>query len=109
MLPRPLAEGDLDLPLTVSENGVTEIVVHGVGGSAPAAMLDDATVRQITGDPTAGVWRGRDGVTAGKTRWHREAYSWGGLTSHAFSTALWLLLTCGVRKVGSATLPARTR
>src|SRR4030095_10178298 len=45
----------------VSENGVTEIVVHGVGGSTPAAMLDDTTVRQITGDPTAGVVGGADG------------------------------------------------
>ena len=71
--PRPVAGGDLDFPQHLPEEAATEIVVHSVGGSAPAAMLDDATVKQITGDSTAGMWRGQDGTTSNHTTWHRVA------------------------------------
>jgi hypothetical protein len=91
----PVADGDLDVPLHVPEDGVTEILVHGVGGALPAAMLGEPVAQQVTGDRTAGMWRGadRDARRAGDGRWHREAYSWGGLTSRAFVSALWLVLT----------------
>jgi hypothetical protein len=89
----PIPEGDLDWPVEAVElSGVTELRVHGVGGTPPAAMLDDPDVRQVTGDRIAGMWRGSDRQTAAGVRWHREAYSWGGLTSRALASALWLTL-----------------
>jgi hypothetical protein len=86
-------EGDLDWPVdSVDLTGVTELRVHGVGGTLPTAMLDDHSVRQVSGDIIAGMWRGSDRSTTDGKRWHREAYSWGGLTSRAFASALWLVL-----------------
>lgn len=89
-----ISDGDLDLPLQVPEAGVTEIVVHGVGGATPPAMLGEPVVQQVTGDEVAGMWRGadRDVAKDGDRRLHREAYSWGGLTSRALSSALWIVL-----------------
>jgi hypothetical protein len=88
-----VAEGDLDWPTqSVDLTGVTELRVHGVGGTLPEAMLDDRDVHQVTGDTTAGMWRGADRTTPSGNRWHREAYSWGGLTSRALTSALWLIL-----------------
>ena len=88
-----LPEGDLDWPVeSVPADGVTEIRVHGVGGTPPAAMLDEPGPRQVTGDQIAGMWRGSDQLIGSDRRWHREAYSWGGLTSKALSSALWLVL-----------------
>ncbi|HET6212197.1 MAG TPA: hypothetical protein VFE14_04915, partial [Micromonosporaceae bacterium] len=90
---RTIAEGDLDWPVeSVKLTGVTELRVHGVGGTPPSAMLDDPLVKQVTGDGIAGIWRGADRVTGSGVRWHREAYSWGGLTSKALASALWLIL-----------------
>jgi energy-converting hydrogenase Eha subunit A len=88
----PVPDGDLDWPCTLDEEGVTEIRVHGVGGGSPTAMLDDPAARQVSGDQVAGFWRGRDHLIDGRPRWHREVYSWGGLTSQALSSALWLML-----------------
>jgi hypothetical protein len=84
-----LPEGDLDWPVdSVPEDGVTELRVHGVGGTPPQDMLDEVKPRQVTGDRIAGMWRGADR----RSDWHREAYAWGGLTSRAFTSALWLVL-----------------
>ncbi|MFJ8041958.1 PE-PPE domain-containing protein [Kitasatospora sp. NPDC096147] len=80
---------DHDYPTDVDEGGVTELVVHGVGGSGPAEVLDDPEARQVTGSKLAGIWRGRDAQPSGR---HREVYSWGGLTSRSWATALWFLL-----------------
>ncbi|WP_148234330.1 hypothetical protein [Cellulomonas flavigena] len=66
---------------------LTEIRIHGVGGTPPEALLGDPTPVQVAGDRLAGFFRTSD--TAGR---HREAYSWGGLTSRARSRALWTLL-----------------
>jgi hypothetical protein len=68
--------------------GVTEIRVHGVGGTPPESLLEQTGVSQITGDDTAGLYRGAVGV-AGRTV---EAYSWGGLTTRSRSRAFWILL-----------------
>jgi hypothetical protein len=89
---RTVREGDLDLPVEIAEVGVNEILVHGVGGATPEEMLDARNVRQVTGDRISGMWRSTDRNIDGAPRWHREAYSWGGLTSRAFTSALWLLL-----------------
>ncbi|MFI5911759.1 hypothetical protein [Dactylosporangium sp. NPDC051541] len=86
-------EGELDWPLAgVDTDGVTEIRVHGVGGSTPEAMLGERDARQVAGDRRAGFWRGADREIDGEPRWHREAYSWGGLTAKSWSSALWLIL-----------------
>ncbi len=68
--------------------GVTEIRVHGVGGTPPEALLEQTGVTQITGDDKAGLYRGAVGVP-GRTV---EAYSWGGLTTRSRSRAFWILL-----------------
>ena len=68
-------------------DGLTEIRVHGVGGATPQSLLGDPSPRQVAGDRLAGFYRTSD--AAGR---HREAYSWGGLTSHSRLRALWALL-----------------
>jgi hypothetical protein len=68
-------------------DGVTELLVHGVGGESAEDTLHEPHPRMVAGDATAGFYRGPD--TDGR---HRESYSWGGLTSGRASRALWLLL-----------------
>ena len=68
--------------------GVTEIRVHGVGGTAPDALLEQTGTRQVAGDDTAGFYRG---AIPDPTR-TVEAYSWGGLTAKSRSRAFWVLL-----------------
>lgn len=75
-----------------------ELLVHGVGGTTPQAMLGDPHLVQLTGDTVAGTyrrWPDRHAEThSGDYRDDavQEAYSWAGLTSGASSRALWLLL-----------------
>ncbi len=75
-----------------------ELLVHGVGGTTPQAMLDDPSVVRLSGDATAGIYRRPADVDAeGRTDSQRgrpveEAYCWSGLTSGNGSRALWLLL-----------------
>jgi hypothetical protein len=70
------------------EIGVTEIRVHGVGGTAPEALLEQTGTWQVAGDDTAGFFRG---AVPDPTR-TVEAYSWGGLTAKSRSRAFWVLL-----------------
>jgi hypothetical protein len=70
------------------EVGVTEIRVHGVGGTAPEELLEQTGTRQVAGDDTAGFFRG---AIPDQTR-TVEAYSWGGLTAKSRSRAFWVLL-----------------
>ena len=67
--------------------GVTELRVHGVGGTTPGELLDDLAPQQVAGDTVAGFYRTLD--VRGR---HVEAYSWGGLTSRSGTRVLWLLL-----------------
>jgi hypothetical protein len=67
--------------------GVTELRVHGVGGTTPGALLGDLAPQQVAGDEVAGFYRTTD--VRGR---HVEAYSWGGLTSRSGTRVLWLLL-----------------
>jgi hypothetical protein len=71
----------------VALDGVTELLVHGVGGESAETTLREPHPMLVAGDATAGFYRGPD--TDGR---HRESYSWGGLTSGRASRALWLLL-----------------
>lgn len=79
-------------------DGVTEIRVHGVGGTTAESLLGDAAPLQVSGDRIAGFYRTVDAdadvsaVPAGRGARHIEAYSWGGLTSRSGTRALWLFL-----------------
>ena len=68
--------------------GVTELRVHGVGGTSPADMLGDLTPVQVAGNRLAGFYRAPDP----RPDRHVEAYSWGGLTSRSRLRALWVFL-----------------
>ncbi|MDX3097645.1 hypothetical protein PV703_02520 [Streptomyces sp. ME01-24h] len=75
-----------------------ELLVHGVGGTTPQAMLKDSRITRVCGDDTAGIYRRADDTDA-EHRPRREgespvadAYSWCNLTSGDGSRALWLLL-----------------
>ncbi len=75
------------VPDPVALDGLTEIRVHGVGGTPPEQMLGDMTPSPVAGDRIAGFYR-----TSDRRGRHREAYSWGGLTSGSRWRVLWALL-----------------
>src|SRR6266436_9916296 len=79
--------------------GVTELRVHGVGGSPPDAVLGDMAPEQASGDAIAGFYRTSDHRAGDGDRTarldvdrHVEVYSWGGLTSRSKVRVLWLAL-----------------
>ena len=79
--------------------GVTELRVHGVGGSPPDATLGDLAPEQVSGDAIAGFYRSgdhrvspADQTTGRDADRHVECYSWGGLTSRSKVRVLWLAL-----------------
>jgi hypothetical protein len=57
----------------LSMNGVTEIRIHGVGGSTPESILGDPSPQQVAGDRIARFYR-----TVDPHGRHLESYSWGG-------------------------------
>jgi hypothetical protein len=69
--------------------GVTELRVHGVGGTRPESILEDPHLRRVSGDDLIGFYRpaGDD-----NPRHHREAVSWGKITAGDAGRALWGLL-----------------
>jgi hypothetical protein len=78
-------------------SGVTELRLHGVGGTTPENLLGDLAPQQVSGDRIAAFYRTADlpdRAVGGRIipRRHVEAYSWGGLTSRSGSRVLWLLL-----------------
>jgi hypothetical protein len=79
--------------------GVTELRVHGVGGTPPDATLGDLAPEQVSGDAIAGFFRTTDHRAGNQDRAarpdvdrHVEVYSWGGLTSRSKVRVLWLAL-----------------
>jgi hypothetical protein len=93
--PGGLVEPPVDLA------GVTELRVHGVGGTTPEHLLADQSPEQVAGNAIAGFYRTDDlgpvdasesSIGARTTSRHVEAYSWGGTTSKSSSRVLWLLL-----------------
>jgi hypothetical protein len=79
--------------LTAEElEGVTELRLHGVGGTPPESLLDDPHLRLVSGDKDAGFYRPARRQEEWPVWRQREALSWGGLTSGSALRALWLLL-----------------
>jgi hypothetical protein len=85
------------VPPLVDLAGVTELRLHGVGGTTPENLLGDVAPQLVAGDKIAGFFRTADLELAPAgdgqaTVRHVEAYSWGGLTSRSVTRVLWLLL-----------------
>jgi len=89
----------------VDDCAVVELRVHGVSGTPPNELLDRDEVRRVDRDERGNHRRGPTGFyrPADPAREldhngdqrpaaYLEGYAWGGLTSGAFSRALWLLL-----------------
>ncbi|GAB2908953.1 hypothetical protein [Streptomyces mayteni] len=82
-------------PAPVPDEPALELLVHGVGGTTPQAMLEDTRTTRVTGDATACIHRRTDDLVDrpwDDERPLREAYSWSNLTSGNGARALWLLL-----------------
>ncbi len=82
-----------------ANGGVTELRVHGVGGTPPDAILGDLAPEQVMGDAIAGFYRTSDHRASAADQAgrldvdrHVEVYSWGGLTSRSKIRVLWLAL-----------------
>jgi len=89
----------VQLPVVAECGGVTELRVHGVGGTPPDATLGDLAPEQVSGDAIAGFYRSSDHRASDGDRGahldvdrHVEVYSWGGLTSQSKVRVLWLAL-----------------
>jgi len=89
----------VQLAAKVELGGVTELRVHGVGGSPPEGTLGDLAPEQVSGDAIAGFFRttdhraGDEDLGAGRdVGRHVEVFSWGGLTSRSRIRVLWLAL-----------------
>ena len=95
-LPRhSVAVPSVQLPVVAESNGITELRVHGVGGTPPDAILGDLAPEQVSGDAIAGFYRSSDHRAGDGDRdvdRHVEVYSWGGLTSQSKVRVLWLAL-----------------
>jgi hypothetical protein len=94
-----VALSSVQLPVVAGCEGVTELRVHGVGGTPPDAILGDLAPEQVSGDAIAGFYRSSDHRASGLDRAagadvdrHVEVYSWGGLTSQSKIRVLWLAL-----------------
>lgn len=75
-----------DLP----PQGVTELRVHGVGGTPPELILANPHLKRVSGDDLVGFYRPADDQPTDPV--HQEACSWGKITAASASQALWLLL-----------------
>jgi hypothetical protein len=90
-----MALASVQLAQTGECGGVTELRVHGVGGSPPDAILGDLAPEQASGDAIAGFYRSGDHRASpadSDADRHVECYSWGGLTSRSKVRVLWLAL-----------------
>jgi hypothetical protein len=93
------ALSSVQLAPEAANGGVTELRVHGVGGTPPDAVLGDLAPEQVMGDAIAGFYRTSDHCASAADQAgrldvdrHVEVYSWGGLTSRSKIRVLWLAL-----------------
>ena len=94
-----VAVSSVQLAAEAGCGGVTELRVHGVGGSPPDAILGDLAPEQVSGTAIAGFYRTSDHRASDGDRdarldvdRHVEVFSWGGLTSRSKIRVLWLAL-----------------
>ena len=94
-----VAVPSVQLAVEAECGGVTELRVHGVGGTPPDAILGDLAPEQVMGDAVAGFYRTSDHHSSDEDRdarrdvdRHVEVFSWGGLTSRSKIRVLWLAL-----------------
>ena len=82
------------IDVTLIEQQVTELRIHGVSGSDGPTMLEHPEALQVAGDAVTGFFRrwSPDGPARPSVPWKLEAYSWGGLTEAPLASASWLLL-----------------
>lgn len=71
---------------------VTELRVHGVGGSSPEALVGVPHVNRVAGTQRAGFYRSPAWISLDGPKRNLEGYSWGGITSSSVFRALWILL-----------------
>lgn len=71
---------------------VTELRIHGVGGTTPEALLGVPMSELVAGDLTAGFFQSPEWIPIDGPADRMEAYSWGGITSRNRLRALWILL-----------------
>ena len=55
-----VAVPSVQLAVVAESGGVTELRVHGVGGTPPDAILGDLAPEQVSGDAIAGFYRSSD-------------------------------------------------
>ncbi len=82
------------MPKVSLDQGI-DLLIHGVSGTQPSAMLDLADVVLVAGNRLSGFYRRNPllvTVPNAASARPTEAFSWGGFTSGAASRALWLLL-----------------
>ncbi|HYN99330.1 MAG TPA: hypothetical protein VEU28_06615, partial [Actinomycetota bacterium] len=80
----------VEQPAERALQGVTELRVHGVGGTPPELILANPHLKRVSGDDLVGFYRPADDKPADPV--HLEACSWGKITAASASQALWLLL-----------------
>ncbi len=71
---------------------VTELRVHGVGGSTPEALVGVPHVNRVAGTQRAGFYRSPAWISLEGPKRNLEGYSWGGITSSSVFRALWIVL-----------------
>ncbi|MDQ1726504.1 MAG: hypothetical protein QOK14_549, partial [Frankiaceae bacterium] len=82
------------MPRVSLDEGI-DLLIHGVSGTQPPAMLDVQDVVLVAGNRLSGFYRRNPlllQVPNATSPRPLEAFSWGGFTSGAASRALWLLL-----------------
>src|SRR5450432_304991 len=107
----------VQLAAEAANDGITELRVHGVGGTPPDAVLGDLAPEQVMGDAIAGFYRTSDHCASAADQAgrldvdrHVEVYSWGGLTSRSKIRVLWLaLLPFLLANLAGWMCPAATR
>ena len=71
-----VAVPSIQLAVVAESGGVTELRVHGVGGTPPDAILGDLAPEQVSGDAIAGFTGAR--ITAPATETGMRVWTWTG-------------------------------